>query len=494
MAAAIGSTAADAPDRARRHRSTRAAADRPLAGPPRTPARDERSGGCGWTSLAGLARERSGGYEADADVRAGAPGVDSSDAPARAVAAVADAVEGLGAVDLAGLDRAALTGLAREVQGCLDRLTLRRDRIAGELRRRAVAAAGPGRESRAAQVAQRELAAELRLTPSEAKAASEAGRVAIDRPELAAAREDGRLRPEQAAVIGRALRDVPPAQVDAVREELVAAARDEDAVRLGRRARRRLAALDQEAALAAEARRHARRRASLRVGPDGALDLSASVGGLDAEVVCTAVDAFRTPDAPGEPQRSPEQRTADALVAALRASLDLGAAPRDRRVRPHVVVTVAAEDLRHGTGHVELPWVGPVPTGAVRRVTGDATVHLVGLDDLGLPIALSRATEHPTAAQYLALSLRDGGCRHPGCDAPAAWCDVAHATARRDGGEVSLDNTLLLCRRHHRRLDLGGWTIRIDGWEATFTHPDGRVLTARRPDRAPPPRDPPDTS
>lgn len=220
------------------------------------------------------------------------------------------------------------------------------------------------------------------------------------------------------------------------------------------------------------------------------VDLHASLTGLDAEVACTAIDAFRTPDTPGSLPRSPEQRTADALVAALRASLDLGTAPQDRRVRPHVMITVADADLAADRGSAELPWTGPQPTRTVRRVTGDATLHVLGLDEVGLPIRLSRATDHPTAAQYLALAHRDGGCRYPGCDAPAPWCDVAHATARRHRGRIHPGNSLLLCRHHHRLLDLGGWEIEVDGWEAMFTHPNGRTRRAG-PARGRPPDDGP---
>jgi hypothetical protein len=213
------------------------------------------------------------------------------------------------------------------------------------------------------------------------------------------------------------------------------------------------------------------------------------VAGLDGEVLLTALDAFRTPDGPEDPARSPEQRTADALIGVARAALDLGAAPSDRRVRPHVLVTVADDDLRDGTGSAEMPWTGPLPVEEIRRVTSDATIRVMGLDESGLPISLSKATDHPTAAQYLALAYRDGGCRYPGCDAPATWCDIAHATARRHDGRVHPGNTLLLCRRHHRYLDLGSWTITIDGWDATFTHPRGREVQAG-PARGRPPDDP----
>ena len=442
------------------------------------------------TLARGLAAEHTPAYDAEGGTPDPDPATSEATLPdgplAAAIARLAVAVAEVAALDLDPHDRADVEGFVADVQRQLDRLTTCRDRTVGVLRRRAVVAAGPGREGRAVQQVQRQMVDELKLTASEAKRASEAGRTLTDQPELAAAAATGQLRPEQTVAIGRALRDVPTDHVDTVRDELVAAADTEDAVALGRRARRRLAQLDQAAALVAEQRRHGRRRATVTQTTDGMTALHAEVSGLDAETVWTAIDAFRTPDVADEPARRPEQRTADALVAALRASLDLGAAATDRRVRPHLIITTTDDDLDRRTGTVELPWTGPAPVSAVARVADDATVHRLGCTPSGLPISLSRATEQPSAALYLALGYRDGGCRHPGCDAPPSWCDVAHATARRDRGPVTVANTLLLCRRHHRRFDGGGWTIRIDGWRATFTHPDGTTLTAREPDRAPP--------
>ncbi len=404
------------------------------------------------------------------------------------------ALEQLNATDLDLLDDRTLERAIAGIQRRVDRVTTQRDRFTGVLRRRAVATAGPGREGRADRTVQRRLAKELRLSPGEAKRVSEAGRTLTDHPNLADAADAGQLRPEQSTLIGKVLRDVPAEHVATVEAHLLEAAGDQDAVELGRTARRLLAQLDQDAAVAAENRRHARRRAAVRQESDGTVELHASLSGLDAEVMCTAIDAFRTPDPRGGPGRTTDQRTADALVAALRASLDLGRAPTDRQVKPHVMITVANDDLAADTGVAELPWTGPQPVPTVRRLTGDATIHVIGLDDVKLPISMSKGTDNPTAAQYLALAYRDGGCRYGGCTAPASWCDVAHARARRKGGLVHLGNALLLCRAHHRLIDLGGWDIVIDGWDATFTHPDGRSRRARPARGQPPDRGDPSRS
>lgn len=479
----------------------------------------------------------------DASISAPRPGAYAGDeAWARRLQPIGAAVADLSTLDLDEYRSEDLRVVAAQVQDHVDRLIVLRDRIAGTLRRRAVVEAGPGRERAAVQAATRELRDHLGLSPSEAKQASERGRVLQARPQLATAtsgdgsatgggaggRPDtgargadgaagGRpLRPDQIAVIGRIVADVPPEHADRVEAELVAAAATQHATELGRTARRLLAELDAEAANEAEERRHRRRRVSMVQTPDGMTCLSGQLAGLDAEVLRTAVAAFSTPDAPGELARSAEQRTADALVAALRAALDGGQAPADRRVRPHLVVLVPLDAMVDGTrsadgvhatgrdtgdqsdphhaigpsgtgdleaagdlgGVAELAWSGPIPARQVRRLLTDATVRLLGIEPNGVPIAMSRAVEQPTAALYLALVARDGGCRYPGCDAPATWCDVAHAEARRHDGPLTIDNCLLLCRRHHRKVDLGRWTITIDGIDATFTSPSGRSIRA----------------
>jgi hypothetical protein len=53
-----------------------------------------------------------------------------------------------------------------------------------------------------------------------------------------------------------------------------------------------------------------------------------------------------------------------------------------------------------------------------------------------------------------------------------------------DGGQTTLSNLLLLCRRHHRMVHRpGGFGLRIENGVAVFRRPDGTVLEE---DRAPP--------
>ncbi|MDQ3895253.1 MAG: HNH endonuclease, partial [Actinomycetota bacterium] len=61
-----------------------------------------------------------------------------------------------------------------------------------------------------------------------------------------------------------------------------------------------------------------------------------------------------------------------------------------------------------------------------------------------------------------ALTVRDRGCRFPGCG-NERFLDAHHIEHWARGGETSLDNLLLLCRRHHRLVHEGGCGIERDG-------------------------------
>jgi hypothetical protein len=65
-----------------------------------------------------------------------------------------------------------------------------------------------------------------------------------------------------------------------------------------------------------------------------------------------------------------------------------------------------------------------------------------------------------TAAQRRALAARDLSCTARGCTRPPAMCDVHHLHRRADGGPNTLDNTVLLCRRHHVLWHLGTIDLR----------------------------------
>ncbi len=103
-----------------------------------------------------------------------------------------------------------------------------------------------------------------------------------------------------------------------------------------------------------------------------------------------------------------------------------------------------------------------------RQVTG------IPVCTVSLPLDIPAAIDTIPVHLRRAVRKRDKHCRFPGCDMPAAGCDVHHIRHRKDGGRHALTNLTLLCRFHHL-IAIHRW-----GWQFTL-NPDG-TTTAVSPD------------
>ena len=83
-----------------------------------------------------------------------------------------------------------------------------------------------------------------------------------------------------------------------------------------------------------------------------------------------------------------------------------------------------------------------------------------------------------------ALRARDRGCRFPGCT-HTRFVDGHHVRHWLHGGETSLENTLLLCRRHHRAVHEHGFTVDREDGDLVFRDPAGAILPPGGPRRSP---------
>ena len=200
-------------------------------------------------------------------------------------------------------------------------------------------------------------------------------------------------------------------------------------------------------------------------------------------------------EAQGEPKSdrvvdevTPAQRRADALgllaEAAMGADLDCGSAGDRYQVVLHVETPSDATpqdlagvlELDHGALHVSAE--------TSRRLSCDAAVVRMehGSGDAVLSVGRKTRTVPPSIRR--ALQARDRSCRFPGCT--ARRCDAHHVEHWVNGGATSLDNLVLLCRRHHRAVHEGGFEVRQrnDG-TTTFLRPNGTVLEQAPPLPAP---------
>ncbi|MXW01266.1 MAG: DUF222 domain-containing protein [Holophagales bacterium] len=123
-------------------------------------------------------------------------------------------------------------------------------------------------------------------------------------------------------------------------------------------------------------------------------------------------------------------------------------------------------------------WLGdshvPVSAETARRLACDAgKVRITHRSGQILSVGRKTRTIPPPIRR--ALEFRDQGCRFPGCT--SKHCDAHHIVHWADGGETKLSNLVLLCRRHHRLLHEGGFSVRMskDG-TVQFFHHRGRPL------------------
>ena len=139
-----------------------------------------------------------------------------------------------------------------------------------------------------------------------------------------------------------------------------------------------------------------------------------------------------------------------------------------------------------GGGQSAGAWIGKshirVSAETARRIACDAG-KVVMRQRSGQILSVGRKTRTIPPPIRRALEFRDQGCRFPGCT--SQHCDAHHIEHWADGGETKLSNLVLLCRRHHRLLHEGGFSVRMDDQGAVQLFDQRGRLLERSP--APPP-------
>lgn len=339
------------------------------------------------------------------------------------------------------------------------------------------------------------LRARANLAPGAARSLVREGRLLRDTlPLTMEALADGAITVAHVRVL-TSVCDKNAARRDAVADAesiLVRAARTLDPTGLRQVVDRWTCAVDPVAAATDDADRYAARWLSVSrtfggmVAVDGLLDPE---GG---SVLLAALDALADRQYDRDDGRTPRQRRADALTEAARHVLDHGDLPRAGGHRPHIMVTIPERVIRgSGTGGAELDRVGPITADAALRLLCDAQLTPVLTDAAGAVLDIGRARRTIPPSLRRAIVVRDQHCVFAGCERPPQWCEVHHIRPWADGGETSLTNCVLLCRRHHRALHHDGFALRgTPGANMRTLRPDGSTIHLRR-DAGAPPRPPP---
>lgn len=177
--------------------------------------------------------------------------------------------------------------------------------------------------------------------------------------------------------------------------------------------------------------------------------------------------------------RTNEQLEYDLLMDVLRAGALADAkdvfGARQPGVRMIVVKDAAGPRDAFGrlvaVGHAE-DGGDPLPGSVIDRnlcINGSIEVQT---DRLGNPLDLGREQRLFSTRQRVALAARDGGCRWPGCQRPASYCESHHCDHFVEHeGRTDIDRGILLCRWHHLLLHNQGWRITRDKKGPFVLHP-----------------------
>ncbi|WP_020518898.1 HNH endonuclease signature motif containing protein [Catelliglobosispora koreensis] len=162
--------------------------------------------------------------------------------------------------------------------------------------------------------------------------------------------------------------------------------------------------------------------------------------------------AFRDP-------RTPAQRRHDALLEVFGLAIATEELPANGGCKAQIVITAPYDVIAQKVHDATLDTGEQLSAAAVRRLACDAGIVPSILDTHSVPLDLGRERRLITGALRRALILRDKGCAFPGCERPPKWCHGHHKDHWIDGGETSLENSVLLCGFHHRLIHHDEWQI-----------------------------------
>ncbi|GAA3861953.1 hypothetical protein GCM10022381_02770 [Leifsonia kafniensis] len=101
----------------------------------------------------------------------------------------------------------------------------------------------------------------------------------------------------------------------------------------------------------------------------------------------------------------------------------------------------------------------PVSMDTVKRLLCSGYTG-IEFDDDGQCINVGRDQRLFTQRQRTGLAARDGGCRWPGCDRPASWCEAHHIEHwKAEQGKTDIADGVLLCKAHHLLLHDNHWHV-----------------------------------
>jgi uncharacterized protein DUF222/HNH endonuclease len=316
-----------------------------------------------------------------------------------------------------------------------------------------------------------------RLSAAAAAELVRSGRALEHLPALAAAFAAGDVTADQVAAVAPIARDehrsaaveqdVDLVEIDAA---LTAIATSQPHQVLGQAVHRYLAMLDQDGP---EPDPTEGRRLAIVRHADGAITGRFDLDAVGGEKLQTALESVVQAGRCAGDERTRAQQLADALVQLCDNQLAAGTLPTLRGHKPQVIVKIGVEyltDPATGPGAAETGFGAAISAARARWLACDGAVTRIVMGPDGTPLDYGRTVRLVPPHVRRAAEVRDRGCMFTGCGAPTWWCDVHHLIEWINGGETNLENSALLCERHHTKVHHG---FRVE------RQPDGRWRTWR---------------
>ena len=284
----------------------------------------------------------------------------------------------------------------------------------------------------------------------------------------------GDIRPEHAAVIVQADRQLPrsvtPEQRALVEETLVEKAQHLPPSQLRRAARRSLEAIENDLAvvdahendLVREREESARSkvRLTLHDNEDGTVTGHFTVPVMQGDLLRKVLQSMTAPRrarlGASHAQVGDAGERRDPAVARGQAFCELlEHLPTDHlhsRTAATLVVTLDLEVLEGALKVAGLDTNEVLSAGEARRLACTSGLVPVVLGGRSVPLDLGREARLFNEAQRTALGLRFRSCAADGCERPFAWCELHHEVPWSEGGRTDLERAIPLCQFHHQRI------------------------------------------
>jgi hypothetical protein len=221
------------------------------------------------------------------------------------------------------------------------------------------------------------------------------------------------------------------------------------------------------------------RRLAIARHADGSITGRFELDAVGGERLQAALEAIVQAGRCAGDDRTRTQQLADALVQLCDNQLAAGTLPQLRGHKPQVLVKVGIEDLADpatGPGAAELGFGATTSAARARWLACDSQVTRIVIGPGGVPLDYGRTVRLVPPHVRRAAEVRDGGCVFAGCGAPTWWCDVHHVLEWINGGATSLDNSALLCERHHTKVHHGFRVERLPDGRWRTWRPDGTEI------------------